>query len=735
MSATTSSSSPFRNLFRSNSTDAAAEAAAADDGNNDDKNQQMKVEVFPSAWKDRAAASASASNNNKKKKKKDNTGRGGGQQQPSKKQPLELIGAIDQGTSSTRFVAFLVSTGGSSSPGGGERGGSTVKVAAQAQVEHRQIFDGDNVGWHEHDPIELWRNVRRTIGGVVDGLCKELGGGGGSSSSVAAARQKFKFRAVGITNQRETTVAWNAETGRPYYNAIVWDDTRTQHIAHRIDAREDDARLIKNKTGLPLTSYFAGTKIKWLLENVPALRKDLQGGSDQRKNVRFGTVDTWILYQLTGQQQGPSSSSESGNTGGKFCTDVTNASRWLFLDIRTCQWDQQLVDAVCEPHSVPMGTSLPQICPSSHVFGEINTKCGLAQHFPAGVNDGVPIASILGDQQAALFGQTAFAAGEAKNTYGTGLFLMMNTGERAIPSTHGLLTTVAFQLGCGDDTRVRYALEGSVSHSGSTIQWLRDQLRLISDAPESETFAATTTDNGGLYFVPAFSGLFAPHWRSDARACIVGMTATHHRGHVCRAALEAAAYQTREVFDAIQADSNVQLKSIKVDGGGTANNLLMQFQADIVGVPVVKPQILETTSLGAAFAAGLAVGIFKDLEEIRHYWSVAKTYEPRMTDSDRRANWEGWNKAVARSLGWAIDEDDERLLTEGRHANDDDDTTHNDPDAFQDALDSMEEMLDSAAGGNNGTGVSSTWKWMISLIVASGGAAMLGFHFGRSRRT
>ncbi len=388
------------------------------------------------------------------------------------------------------------------------------------------------MGWHEHDPLEIWNNVVRCMDAVVVALQKK--------------RIKFEIKAIGITNQRETTVAWNSKTGKPYYNAIVWDDTRTNSIASRIAAGNPDR--FREKTGLPLASYFAGTKVKWLLDNVITLQMDITKKPD---DVRFGTIDTWLLYQLSGK---PSDADGAANVGGLFLTDVSNASRWLFLDIAKVQWDQSLVSIICSPHSVPL-SALPEIRSSSEVYA-ICTKD--ATNIP--VLEGVPVACILGDQQAALVGQAAFEAGEAKNTYGTGMFLMMNTGTKVVPSTHGLLTTIAYQL---DDT-VHYALEGSVSHSGSTIQWLRDQLQLITNAAESETLANQHESNDGLYFVPAFAGLFAPHWRSDARACIVGMTASHNRGHICRAALEAACYQCKEVFDAMYEDSKVRLKTLKV---------------------------------------------------------------------------------------------------------------------------------------------------------------------------
>ncbi|CAJ1934489.1 unnamed protein product [Cylindrotheca closterium] len=522
-----------------------------------------------------------------------------------------FVGSVDQGTSSTRFLVFT------------KKG----EIAAWSQMEQTQTFPSgeDKVGWHEHDPLEIWNDVKQCMS-EVDRILE--------TNNI-----QFEIEAIGITNQRETTVAWNAKTGTPYYNAIVWDDTRTNHIASQVAAGDPDR--LREKTGLPLASYFAGTKVKWLLENVSELQKDLK---EKPEEVRFGTIDTWLLYQYTGS---PSTAKGAGNINGLFLTDVSNASRWLFCDIEKVEWDQELVNAVCSPYQVPLSV-LPEIRSSSEVYGK-TTKDATG----VGTMEGVPVAGILGDQQAALFGQTAFQPGEAKNTYGTGMFLMMNTGTKLVPSNHGLLTTIGYQIGA--DGPVTYALEGSVSHSGSTIQWLRDQLQIIDDAPESETLA--TEHNDGLYFVPAFAGLFAPHWRADARACIVGMTASHHKGHVCRAALEAVAYQAKEVFDAIYKDSNVLLKNLKVNGGGTNNKLLMQFQADIINVPVITPHIMETTAMGAAFAAGLAVGFWKDTDEIKALWSVASTFTPSMKEVDRAKNCYGWQKAISKSLDWIEEED------------------------------------------------------------------------------
>jgi glycerol kinase len=503
-----------------------------------------------------------------------------------------------------------------------------------------------------------------------------------SLSSVSSVSVSLSFRdivaTIGVTNQRETTIAWHRQTGVPYYNAIVWDDTRTTVIASKLATDHDggnniDPNRFRSQTGLPLASYFAGTKVKWLLDHVESIRQDLNDPI-QREYVCFGTVDTWLIYQLTGFVSSTTSSSPScANVGGRIVTDVTNASRWLFMNIQSCQWDAQLVQAICDPHEINIETALPKICPSCDVnaYGTI-TGCAQDDHdvpissknekmtLPARNFYGISITAVMGDQQAALFGQTAFDAGQAKNTYGTGMFLMMNTGTDVIHSQHGLLTTVAYQIGTRTNNTIAtkqiepvyYALEGSVSHSGSTIQWLRDQVGIIQNAAESETIAKTTSHNDGMYMVPAFAGLFAPHWRSDARACMVGLTSSHHKGHICRAALEAAAYQAREVFDAIVQDSGVTLSTLNVDGGGTNNELLMQFQADIIPVPVVKPMVMETTAMGAAFAAGLAVGIWNDLHEIKQLWAVDKTFEPQMTIDHREKLWMGWQKAVRRSYGW-----------------------------------------------------------------------------------
>ena len=542
-----------------------------------------------------------------------------------------LVGAIDQGTSSTRFVLFNVQG----------------KIVASAQMEHPQLYP--QTGWHEHNPVTLWQNTvtcLQAVRQVVEALDHK-------KSTATMELNATTLKAIGITNQRETVLAWNRITGQPYYNAIVWDDTRTASYAQALETTAS-SKLLTPITGLPISSYFAGTKVKWLLDHVAALANDVQ---ERPQEVCFGTVDTWLLWQLTGQQQ------QCGdvNTGGCFYTDVTNASRWLFMDLKTCQWHEDCVATVVAPHVLPM-ECLPTICPSSHMFGHVSEQCS-DQLGPWAA--GIPVAAVLGDQQAALFGQTAFTAGRAKNTYGTGLFLMMNTGPNICTSRHGLLTTVAYQI--GTEGAVHYALEGSVSHSGSTIQWLRDQLQIIQTASESETLARTVDSSEGVYLVPAFAGLLAPHWRSDARGCWVGLQMSHNRAHLCRAVLEAAAYQTKEVFDAMLQDTaelgllteNDGLSKLSVDGGGTHNELLMQFQADILDVPVVQPQVMETTSLGAAFAAGLAVGVWQSLAELEQLWAVGRVYQPNMTETERATRVRGWNKAVSKSLGWVGYGDDE----------------------------------------------------------------------------
>jgi len=521
----------------------------------------------------------------------------------------------------------------------------TGTPVASAQIEHTQIYLPNLPGWHEHDPLEIWHAVKACIAAVMDEIPEVI-----------------KLEAIGITNQRETTIAWNSRTGVPYYNAIVWDDARTEDLVKGlIRSHGGNKDCLRGATGLPLATYFSGTKIRWLIENVKALQDDLLN-DEERKFVRFGTVDTWLVWQLTGM---PSSSSvdddvkregvqfeskfPAGNVGGRYLTDVTNASRTLFMDIESCEWSADLVYEVLSFPLFPVDTALPEILPSSYVYGH----CGVNSGVHEGVID-IPVASILGDQQAALFGQAGFHVGEAKCTYGTGLFMMMNCGTKVVPSNHGLLSTVAYKISSKETV---YALEGSVAFCGSTIQWLRDQLGIINDASESENYAKLVETNDGMYFVPAFAGLFAPYWRSDARGVIVGMTASHTKNHFCRAALEAIAYQAKELFDAMFKDSKIPLSSLKVDGGGTANSLLMQFQADMLNAPVVLPECPETTAMGAAFAAGLAVGVWTNLEEIREMWSVHKTWKSSMSNTDRKKYFGGWKKAVTRSFGWIGDDE------------------------------------------------------------------------------
>ncbi|MEO8623560.1 MAG: glycerol kinase GlpK, partial [bacterium] len=449
----------------------------------------------------------------------------------------QYVIAIDQGTTSTRAIIF------------NHEGG----IVSVGQKEHEQIMP--RAGWVEHDPKEVWDNVREVVGQAL----------------AKADVTRHDIAAVGITNQRETTVIWDKHTGKAVYNAIVWQDTRTQHIVDRL-AADGGVDRFKAKVGLPLSTYFAGTKIVWILENVAGVRERANAG-----DLLFGTMDTWVLWNLTG-----------GIDGGVHATDVTNASRTMFLDLATLEWDDDILVAFDIPRSL-----LPKVHSSSEVFGVGEASSLLRE---------VPISGILGDQQAATFGQAAFGAGEAKNTYGTGNFLIFNTGTDIVRSANGLLTTVAYKLGDGP---THYALEGSIAVTGALVQWLRDNLGIISTAAEVEDLAKTVDDNGGAYFVPAFSGLFAPHWRSDARGALVGLTRFVNKGHIARAALEAIAFQTREVLDAVNADSGVPLTELKVDGGATGNDTLLQFQADILDVPVVRPVVAETTALGAAYAAGL----------------------------------------------------------------------------------------------------------------------------------
>ena len=492
--------------------------------------------------------------------------------------------AIDQGTTSSRAIIF-------------DKAGSIISTG---QLEHEQIFP--RAGWVEHDPLEIWSNTREVIGQAL----------------AKANLTRHDIAAVGITNQRETAVVWDRHTGIPVYNAIVWQDTRTQPIVDRL-AADGGVDRFKAQVGLPLATYFSGTKIVWILENVEGAREKAEAG-----DLMFGTTDTWILWNLTG-----------GLEDGVHATDVTNASRTMFMDLKTLQWDDEILAAFDVPKSM-----LPEIRSSSEVYGIASGHSLLRE---------TPIASILGDQQAATFGQAAFDQGEAKNTYGTGNFLIFNTGTEIIHSKNGLLTTVGYKLG---DAEPHYALEGSIAVTGSLVQWLRDNLGIINSAEEIEALALSVEDNGGAYFVPAFSGLFAPYWRADARGALVGLTSYVNKGHIARAALEAIAYQTREVLDAVNADAGVPLTELKVDGGASANDLLMQFQADILGVSVVRPVVAETTALGAAYAAGLAVGFWNDLGELRSNWQEDARWEPSMDVAERDRLLRNWKKAVTKSLDW-----------------------------------------------------------------------------------
>ncbi|HET7802012.1 MAG TPA: glycerol kinase GlpK [Humibacillus xanthopallidus] len=496
--------------------------------------------------------------------------------------------SIDQGTTSTRAMVF-------------DRAG---RVVAVDQLEHRQIFP--RAGWVEHDALEIWQNTRAVVGGA-------LGKANLNATHVAA---------VGITNQRETAVVWERATGQPIHNAIVWQDTRTQAICDEL-AGEVGPERFKAVTGLPLATYFAGPKVRWILDNVEGARERAEAGE-----LLCGTIDSWLLWNLTG----------GADDGGIHVTDVTNASRTLLMDLRTLAWDEQIAAEM----GVPLAM-LPEIRSSSEVYGTCKP----------GILIDVPVAGILGDQQAATFGQACLEVGTAKNTYGTGNFMLLNTGHDIIDSTHGLLTTVCYQLG---DAPPVYALEGSIAVTGSLVQWLRDNLGLIKDAKEVETLAATVDDNGGAYFVPAFSGLFAPHWRSDARGALVGLTRFVNKGHIARAALEATAFQTREVLEAMNADSGVPLTELRVDGGMVANETLMQFQADLLGVDVVRPLVAETTALGAAYAAGLAVGYWSSTAEITENWGEDRRWSPRMDEVERERLYRQWKKAVQRTLDW-VDED------------------------------------------------------------------------------
>jgi glycerol kinase len=499
----------------------------------------------------------------------------------------KYVGAVDQGTTSTRFMVF-------------DHAGSEV---VRYQLEHKQILP--QAGWVEHDPVEIYQRTCDAIEGAL------------SKASLTAE----ELAAVGITNQRETTVVWNSKTGEPLYNAIVWQDTRTDQIMRRLE-QVGGGDTIRRKAGLPPATYFSGGKIQWILDNVDGAR-----GAAERGEAIFGNIDTWVIWNLTG-----------GINGGAYITDLTNASRTMLFNLRTLDWDDELLGLFTIPRRM-----LPAIRPSS----DPNPYGMTHRHGPFKGN--VPLCADLGDQQAATVGQVCFTPGEAKNTYGTGNFMLLNTGTNIVPSHAGLLTTVCYQLGAAPPI---YALEGSVAVTGSAVQWLRDQLGIIKQASDIEVLANSVKDNGGVYFVPAFSGLYAPYWRADARGCIVGLSRFNDKGHLARATLESICYQTRDVLDAMVRDSGVRLEILKVDGGATVNDTLMQLQADILGVPVVRPVVPETTALGAAYAAGLAVGFWRDIEEMRRNWQADKQWEPGWSDDQRAAGHVGWQKAIERTLNW-----------------------------------------------------------------------------------
>jgi glycerol kinase len=495
----------------------------------------------------------------------------------------QYVAAIDQGTTSTRCMIF-------------DHAGRVVSVE---QREHQQHFPA--AGWVEHDPVEIWANTQKATSGAL------------ARADLAAK----DIATVGIANQRETVVVWDRRSGEPVYNAIVWQDTRTDRLCTELGGSAGALRY-QACTGLPLSTYFSGPKVRWILDHVDGARQRARNGE-----LCFGTIDTWLLWNMT---------------GGLHVTDVTNASRTLLMDLQRLCWNSD----IAEEMGVPM-SMLGSIRASSQVYGSVRQPAVLA---------GVPIGGILGDQQAATFGQACLSVGEAKNTYGTGNFMLLNTGTTAVPSRHGLLTTVCYQLGRQHPV---YALEGSIAVTGALVQWLRDNLGMISSSEEIEQLAATVKDNGGAYFVPAFSGLFAPHWRSDARGAIVGLTRYVNRGHLARAVLEATAFQTREVLDAMNSDSGTDLTALKVDGGMVRNDMLMQFQADILGVPVIRPTVTETTALGAAYAAGLAVGVWSGEEEIRNNWSADRRWDPQMDPLRREQLYAQWRKAVTRTLDWVDD--------------------------------------------------------------------------------
>ena len=477
-----------------------------------------------------------------------------------------------------------------------DHGGNVVAVE---QLEHEQIYP--KPGWVEHDANEVWQRCRQ----VMDGALGKVGGG---ADAIAA---------LGVTNQRETAVVWDRSTGEPVHNAIVWQDTRTDKICEELE-KEGGQDRFRLKTGLPIATYFSGPKVRWILENVDGAREKAEAGE-----LAFGNMDTWCIWNLTG-----------GTDGGLHITDVSNASRTMLMDLATLAWDDELCDAIGVPKSM-----LPEIRPSSAVYGEVKQ----------GAFSGVKVAGDLGDQQAATFGQTAFSVGEAKNTYGTGNFMLLNTGHEAVQSKNGLITTVGYKIGDNDAV---YCLEGSIAITGALVQWLRDNLKMIRTSGEVEDLAKTVDDNGGCYIVPAFSGLFAPYWKASARGVFAGLTRYVNNGHIARATLESMCYQTRDVLEAMTADSGVQVKALRVDGGAVVNNLLMQFQADILGVAVQRPKVAETTALGAAYLAGLAVGFWQSTEEVAEHWAVDRTFEPHMSADQRNALYAGWKRAVERSRNW-----------------------------------------------------------------------------------
>lgn len=496
--------------------------------------------------------------------------------------------AIDQGTTSSRAIVFT----------------HEGTIHSVGQLEHDQILP--RAGWVEHNPEQIWNNVREAVG-------LALTRGNITHQDIAA---------VGITNQRETAVVWDRNTGKPVYNAIVWQDTRTQKIVDELGG-DEGVEKYKSRVGLPLATYFSGPKVKWILDNVEGAREAAEKG-----DLMFGNTDTWVLWNMTG-----------GTEGGVHITDVTNASRTMLMNIDSLTWNEEIAADMGIPMSM-----LPEIRSSSEVYGKGRER---------GMVPGVPIAGILGDQQAATFGQACFEKGTAKNTYGTGNFMLLNTGTEPVQSKNGLLTTVCYKIG---DAPQVYALEGSIAVTGSLVQWLRDNLGMFEEAPDVEYYARKVDDNGGAYFVPAFSGLFAPHWRSDARGALVGLTRFVNKNHIARAALEATAFQTREVMDAMNADSGVDLTELKVDGGMVANELLMQFQADILDVDVIRPQVAETTALGAAYAAGIAVGFWSGEQDVRDNWAEDKRWTPSMDNDERERQYRLWKKAVTKTLDWVDDD-------------------------------------------------------------------------------